>query len=187
MARAAADRQDLLTLEEFERLPEDDRCNDELVRGRLVREPPPTSQHGHFQLRVGRLLAEFVERHGLGLTFVETGYILSDDPATVRAPDVSFVARDRAADYPSDRLGRTPPDLAVEIVSPSSRAAELQERVLDYFDAGIRLVWVIDPSSRTVTVYRTHSDIRLLRGDDELDGGDVLPGFRLPLGELFRE
>jgi Uma2 family endonuclease len=96
-------------------------------------------------------------------------------------------ARERAAGYPSDRLGRTPPDLAVEIVSPSNRAAELQERVLDYFDAGIRLVWVIDPSSSTVTVYRAHADIRLLRGDDELDGGDVLPGFRLPLGELFRK
>jgi Uma2 family endonuclease len=185
MARAAGDGDHLLTLKQYEQLPEDDRYQEELVRGRLVREPKPATLHSLVQLRVGRLVDEFVERHGLGLTFVEAGFILSDDPPTVRAPDVSFVARDRAYGYPSDRLGRTPPDLAVEIVSPSNRASALQEKVLDYFDAHVRLVWVIDPSSRTVTVYRSPSDIRVLRDAEELDGGDVLPGFRLPLAALF--
>lgn len=185
MSRAAGEGHDLLSIEEYERLPTDDAFHDELVRGRIVREPPPASQHGWLQVRIARLLGEFVERNRLGLVLVETGFILADDPPTVRAPDVAFVAREHAAGYPSDRYGRTPPDLAVEIVSPTDRASALQEKVFDYLDAGVRLVWVIDSRSHTATVYRSHSDPSLLRVGDALGGEDVLSGLRIPLDELF--
>lgn len=179
------DRIDLLSLTAFERLESDDDCRDELVRGRLVREPPPASRHGWLQFRIASMLGAYTERTGLGLVLVDTGFILADDPPTVRAPDVAFVARERAADYPSDRYGRTPPDLAIEIVSPSDSASALIGKVFDYLDAGVRLVWVIDPASRSVTAYGSRDDVRIVAADDELDGGEVVPGLRIELAKLF--
>ena len=77
------------------------------------------------------------------------------------------------------------PDLAVEIVSPTDRMSDVTRKVLDYVDAGARLVWIIDPVNRTVAVHRSRSDVIMLRDSDTLDGGDVLPGFRLALAELL--
>ncbi|MGH7482128.1 MAG: Uma2 family endonuclease, partial [Longimicrobiales bacterium] len=116
----------------------------------------------------------------------ETGFVLRQDPPTVRAPDAAFVATARIPP-PAGQLGfaALAPDLVVEIVSPSNWASELQARVLDYLEAGTRLVWVIDPASRTATVYRSRTDIEILSDDAALDGADVLPGLRLPLVELF--
>jgi Uma2 family endonuclease len=115
----------------------------------------------------------------------DTGFILSRAPDTVRAPDIAFVAEGRfETGLP---FGYVPfaPDLAVEIVSPSNTASELQAKVLEYLEAGTRLVWVIDPRRETVMVYRSRDDIRILGRDDELDAADVLPGFKLALSELF--
>lgn len=185
MASTARQRSDLLSLYEFEHRSSGDDYREELVRGVLVREPPPASRHGWLQSRISSLLAEHAGRNDLGLVLVETGFILADDPATVRAPDVSFVARDRAAGYPSDRYGRTPPDLAVEIVSPSDRASAILEKVFDYLDAGVRMVWVVDPASRSVSVYRSRSDIRILRVGDVLEGGEVVVGLSIEMARLF--
>lgn len=175
-----------LTLEQFQRLPEDE-WRSELVRGKLVREPPAGMAHGRIAARIASLIVPLARERGLGAVFTaETGFILSDEPPTVRAPDVAFVSRER---LPSDDLpegfGRLAPDLAVEVASPSNTAAELHGKVLDYLEAGTRIVWLIEPGTGTVTVYRSRDDIRLLREEDELDGGDLLPGLLVPVADLF--
>ncbi|MGH7544526.1 MAG: Uma2 family endonuclease [Gemmatimonadota bacterium] len=175
----------LLTIEEFERLPDDEwRC--ELVRGVVVREPPAGFEHGRVAMRVSLLLARFVEEHGLGEVLAsETGFVLFEEPPTVRAPDAAFVAEGRVPSPAPPGFGRLAPDLAVEVVSPSNTIAQIQSKVLDYLDAGSRLVWIVDPTTRSVAVYRSRKEIRLLSGADELDGEDVLPGFRVGLEEVF--
>lgn len=175
-----------LTLEEFERLP-DDETRTELVRGRLVREPPAGMDHGSLAKQLTVLLSSFVDRHALGEVYTaDTGFVLFEDPPTVRAPDVAFVSRDRLPS-PEDSIGfgRLAPDLAIEIISPSNSAVEILEKVEDYLEAGTRLVWVVEPRRRSITVYRSRNEIRLLGEDDALEGYDVLPGFRLRIAEVF--
>jgi Uma2 family endonuclease len=175
-----------VTIEEFERLP-DEPSRMELVRGHVVREPPAGFEHGGIAVRIASCLDAFVRRHELGKVLgAETGFVLFDDPPTVRAPDVAFVARDR---LPADPRGfaRLAPDLAVEIVSPSNTLSEIQDKVFDYLDAGTRLVWVIEPRARTVTVYRSREDIRILTSNQEIDGGQVLPGFQIQVSEFFAD
>jgi Uma2 family endonuclease len=104
----------------------------------------------------------------------------------VRSPDVSFIAAQRLAGHPlSDDFSDLPPDLAVEVLSPSERPRHVLDKVGEYLEAGVRLVWVIDPQKAKAVVYRSLSDVSELTGDDELDGGDVLPGFRCRLSEIL--
>ncbi|CAN5845976.1 Uma2 family endonuclease [soil metagenome] len=175
-----------LTLEEFQRLPEEDLHRVELVRGRLVREPRPGAEHGFLTTRLIVALDAFVRERELGLVVAETGFLLSDDPPTVRGPDVAFIA---AEDLPPEGIPegfwKIAPRLAVEVVSPSNTASGIRAKVLEYLAAGTLSVWVVDPATRSVTTYRSRTEIRLLASEDELDGGEVLPGFRLRLPELF--
>jgi Uma2 family endonuclease len=173
-----------LSIEAFELLP-DDGWRRELVRGHVVREPPAGYRHGRIAIRMGAILHAFVQERGLGeVVGAETGFILRVEPPTVRAPDVAFVASGRLG---SDPVGFAPlaPDLAVEIVSPSNTATEIHAKVIDYLDAGTRLVWVVDPLTRTITSYRSREAIRLVTEDEELDGDPVLPSFRLRVAELL--
>lgn len=186
MSTRAPEGVEELTLEEFERLPEEDSYRVELVRGRLVREPAPGAEHGWLAANLFREIDPFARERGLGRTFFDVGFILSDDPPTVRVPDLAFLVAARLAveGVPSG-FWRRAPDLAVEVVSPSNTVAEIQEKVVEYLDTGARLVWVVDPKSRSVTAYRSRSDIRLLRMGEALDGADVLPDFHMPLSDLF--
>lgn len=175
-----------LTIEEFQRLP-DKEGRMELVRGRVVREPPPGAEHGHVGLTLVASLLQHVREHDLGLVAsLETGFVVEERPPTVRAPDVAFISRDR---LPSGGIPtgywRLAPDLAVEVVSPSDRADAVEVKALDYLRCGVREVWVIHPRSRTVSVYRSPTDVEALTATDHLDGADVVPGFRLPVAELF--
>lgn len=178
----------LLSLEEFEDLPEEDAHRPELVRGRLIREPRPGARHGLLMARLGARLQRHVEQTHLGVVCLDFGVVLPTEPPTVRGPDIGFIAGDRLPPegVPSGFLPMAP-DLAAEIVSPSNTASEIQEKVLEYLDAGTRLVWVIDPQARVVNTYRSRREVRVLGPQDELEGGDVLPGFRLPLEDLFAE
>lgn len=179
----AADR--LLTAAEFAELPEEDAYRVELVRGRLVRAPRPRPLYARLLTLMVRALDEFVETGGLGVVLTDPGVLLARDPDTVRGPDVAFYSHDRVPDtgYATGFWG--PPDLAVEITSPSNRASDIQEKVTDYLDAGVRLVWVLDPPTRTATSYTADGSARILRSGDALEGDDVLPGFRLPLEAFF--
>jgi Uma2 family endonuclease len=176
----------LLTLEEFERLPEDNEGRLELSRGRLVREPLPDAEHGLLTGElIGRLYA-FVRERRLGIVVTRGGFILSGDPPTVREPDLAFIS---AARLPKDGLSggywRQAPDLAVEVVSCWNTYSEIQAKVLDYLDTDCRMLWVVEPETRSLTVYRSRDDIRILTMSETLSGSDVVRGFRLPLAELF--
>jgi Uma2 family endonuclease len=173
-----------LTAVEFGKLPDEEGYTHELVRGRVVREPLPRPEHGVLDVRLAARLHAFVDGKGIGVVLANAGFVIAEDPDTVRGPDLAFVAAARVPAY-SGEYWRLGPDLVAEILSPSNSASATQARVLEFLAAGTRAVWVIDPRQRAVTVYRSARDIRILTGTDELDGGDVLPGFRLPLPELF--
>lgn len=176
-----------LTIEEFERLPDLDASRLELVRGRLVREPPAGFEHSHSGFDLGAKLWLYVRERGLGMVAgADGGFILAEDPPTVRAPDVSFVVRARIpASGPPRGYFPGAPDFAIEIVSPSNTSREIDEKVTDYLEAGARLVWVVWPGSRTVVVHRRGREPRTYMVGDELDGEDVVPGFRIAVGEIF--
>ena len=175
----------LLTVEDLPYLPPDeDRW--ELVEGELVREPPPGGEHGGVVLDIGARLLAFVREHRLGRVFADTGYVLASDPDTVRGPDASFVSAERLAD--ATRRGPYligAPDLAVEVVSPGNTRQEIARKVDEYLSAGARAVWVIDPLRRTVTSHLPDREAVTLGLAETLDGGECLPGFRLPVSEIF--
>ena len=175
-----------LTLEEFELLPEEDAYRVELVRGRIVREPRPGGEHGWMTGQLVERIGSYARERRLGIVVTETGFLLSVEPPTVRGPDAAFIA---AGKIPAEGIPRgfwtLVPDLVVEVVSPSNTAAEIREKVLEYLACGSSIVWVVDPATRSVSAYRSRRDIALLTMEDDLEGGDVLPGFRLPIAELF--
>ncbi len=166
--------------------PEEGLC--ELVAGEIVREPAPGEEHGRVAADVLFAVASFVREHRLGRVYAaETGFVLARDPDTVRAPDAAFVATERLA----STVRRGPyfegaPDLAVEVLSPGNRPGAMDSKVRDYLAGGARAVWVVDPARWSVAVHRPDQDSEVLSAGDILDGGAVLPGFRLPVRELFQ-
>ena len=167
-------------------LPDDDRRR-EIVAGLVVSEPPASFRHGDISAEVFARLSEYVRTRDLGrVVSTETGFLLARDPDTVRAPDVAFVSRskiERAGAFRGYFPG--PPDLAVEVLSPSERPADVHAKIGDYLAAGSRLVWVIDPSNRQVRVHRSLLQPTILDESAELEGDDVLPGFSVRVGRLF--
>jgi len=165
----------------------DDQHKYELVRGELKTMTPTGGQHGQTSVQIGAILHSFVKQHKLGSVFAaETGYVLQHSPDTVRAPDASFVSRER---IPPGGVPETylpvAPDLAVEVVSPGDSAHDLHEKVSEYLTAGTRLVWVVFPRNKTVVVHRSLKDVRVFTADETLDGADVLPGFACRVSEFF--
>ena len=157
------------------------RC--ELVDGEIRAMSPAGGRHGNICIRIAVLLGTHVRDRALGVVFdSSTGFRLPN--GNVRAPDVAFVASERMETIP---VGFVPlaPDLAIEVQSPGDNQRELLDKVGEYLQAGTRLVWVVDPEARTVTVYRSATDVRCLQHDEELDGGDVLPAFRCRPADLF--
>lgn len=186
MASTARVEHGRMTAAEFAELPEEEGYRLELSRGVVVREPAPGPRHSRVTFRVVELLRRFGEERGLGLLFFDAAFSLSEDPPTVRVPDAAFVHADRIpGEGITDRVWELAPDLAVEVVSPSNRATEMQRKALDYLDAGARLVWVVDPGAETVTVYASRSEIRILTAGDELDGAEVLPDLEATVESLF--
>ena len=148
---------------------------------------PAGSRHGLVAMRFAARLDAHVRARSLGVVFAaETGFVLRRDPDTVRAPDTAFVALDRAP-LAASTEGYFPgaPDLAVEVVSPSDSFQEVQEKVLEWLAAGTRAVVVVDPKRRLTSLYRSREDIRVLTDSETLDLDVAVPGFRLPLLDLF--
>jgi Uma2 family endonuclease len=183
MDRTSVDR--LLTANEYVRLAEDGQRH-ELQGGVLVAEPQAFPRHAQIQARLAHSLFDFVSSRRLGVVLTEGGFLLSQNPDTIRAPDVSFVRADRFdPDEAARRFFPGAPDLAIEILSPSNRPAEIHAKVADFLAAGSRLVWVIDPDRRVASVYRTLLSPRRVGAGGTLDGEDVLPGFSLALEGLL--
>jgi Uma2 family endonuclease len=176
-----------MTAEELLRLPTGMGERYELASGELKIMSPAGSRHGRIELRIGSLLEQAARRDSLGATFgAETGFVLSRNPDTVRAPDVAFVAAARlpAGELP-DGYFPGPPDLAVEVISPNEPAVDVQRKVSEYFDASARLVWIVYPDLRQVVVFRSARESVTLIADNTLDGADLLPGFACRVSELF--
>src|SRR3989442_13876076 len=142
----------ILTLEQFQQLPDDD-MQHELDEGELIVMPPPKPGHGRGQAKIAHLLRDFVKRHSLGEVFTETGYLLRTGPWTVRAPDVSFLCSARASQVQPDEYIHGAPDLAIEIVSASDTAAQMMRKVNQYLRFGGHTVWVIYPELQQVHVF----------------------------------
>jgi Uma2 family endonuclease len=165
----------------------DDGFRYELVKGELRRMSPSGSEHGAVIVNITGLLWQHVKSNNLGVCFgAETGFRIASDPDTVRAPDVAFIRRERIPESGiTKKFWPGAPDLAVEVLSPGDTRAEVGEKVEDWLQAGARGVWVINPRRRTVSVYRTMTDVTHLSEGDELDGGEVVPGFRCKVSEIF--
>ncbi len=174
----------LLTAEEYALLP-DTGERTELVAGVVVPVMRPYAAHGSVVSRLLTILGEHVYPNALGELFTESGFVVRRGPDTVRGPDVAFVAAERLPPDGLDGFLEPAPDLAVEVLSSSNRPREVRKKLAEYLQAGARLVWVVDPRTRTVTVHQSDGAPRVLREDDELDGGSVLPGFRCPVASLF--
>jgi Uma2 family endonuclease len=159
----------------------------ELVRGELRVTPPPGGPHGTAATNLVVILANHVRMHGLGRAFADgIGYELVRLPRTVRVPDGSFA---RAERLPPEGIGpgllKFAPDLAIEVLSPSESASELEEKLDDYLFSGTQLIWVADPVRRTVMIVSADAPVRWLREGETLDGGTVVPGFTCPVSDIF--
>lgn len=176
----------ITTAEELLKLPNDKRR--ELVRGELREMTPAGARHGGVAARLTSRLDRHVEANRLGIVLAaETGFRTSRDPDTVRAPDVSFVARERIPpEGPPEGYWDLAPDLAAEVVTPNDTAAEVQSKVQMWLEAGVRLVWVVYPDTRSIVVHKSPKEAVTLTPPDTLTGGDVAPGFECLVAEVFR-
>jgi Uma2 family endonuclease len=158
----------------------------ELVRGELVTMSPAGFDHGWIAYNVATALGDHVTQRRLGrVVAAETGFWIEEDPDTVLAPDVAFVRAERIPPGGQRGFFRGPPDLAVEVLSPSDRASEVNEKVQQWLAAGTVVVWVVDPPARSVTVYRSRREAVILGMGDVLTCEDLLPGFQTPVADLF--
>ena len=159
----------------------------ELVQGLIVEMAPSSPRNSVIAMRIGRFIGNYVEEHDLGYVMgPDGGYTLSPD--NVRIPDISFVSKARAPTLPERFIGG--PDLAVEVLSPSETSRSVIDKVRLFLSAGTRIVWVIYPDERVVDVYRPAGEgmhVQEFDAESTLDGGEVLPGFTLPVQKIFPE
>jgi len=176
----------LVTAEELLQLPSGE-FRYELIAGELKQMAPAGYDHGRIGMRIAGPLNQYVEANGLGeVSSIEAGFKISQDPDTVRVPDVAFVRTERVPQQgtnPGFFLGA--PDIAIEVVSPGDTLYEVESKTEVWLDAGAVEVWIVNPKQRTVTIRRA-SSVVVLRVGDDLDGGDLIPGFRLAIAAISR-
>ena len=168
-----------MTLEDF---LENDVPGYEYAKGELIPMAPTSIEHGEISINVIRYLDRHVYEKGLGKLYTaDTTFQVGE---RLMKPDVAFIATARLG---ADRKKGSPipPDLAIEVISPSDVHSRIVQKAFDYLAAGTRLVWVLDPIAKAVTVYRSKSDIELLTHEATLTGEDVVPGFTCPVENLF--
>jgi Uma2 family endonuclease len=175
-----------MTADELLSLPKDG-LRYELVRGELITMSPAGSEHGAVIMNLAVPLGHYIKANKLGITFgAETGFKLASNPDTVRAPDISFVRSER---IPETGIPKSywpgAPDLAVEVLSPGDTIAEIEEKIAEWLDAGASAVWIVSPKLRTITLYRSSTDVETLTEKDELGGQEVVPGFSCKVAEIF--
>ena len=154
----------------------------EYVKGEFIPTAMPTMEHGKLSFNIVILLGTYVRQHQLGDIYIaETTFEIGGNG---RKPDAAFVSKARIPEN-LRQASPIPPDLAIEVVSPSDKVYDVQEKALEYLDAGAKMVWVVEPVSKTVTVYRSWNDINILTANDTLTGEDVVEGFSCSVAEIF--
>jgi len=159
----------------------------ELVGGELKETMPTSVLHGIIAGRIAIILGFFVLQNKLGeVLTAKTGFRLFVDKKTVRVPDVSFLSNEKLAEIKNvNKFYDGTPDLAIEVISPSETYNDVQGKLEDYLSAGVKMVWIIRPENKIVTTYRTLSDFKILRENEELNGEDLLPNFKCNLTDIF--
>jgi Uma2 family endonuclease len=179
----------LMTAEEFfewVHRPENRGRHFELERGKVVEMPSPGERHGATCSNVNFELVKYVRERRKGYVCGnDTGVIWEHDPDTVRGPDVIYYDVQRRFDELNPKYSEDPPTLAVEVLSPTDRPTQTTQRVTRFLRGGVKVVWVLDPEDRTVTVYLADRAPEVLESGQELSGGAALPGFRCRVGDLF--
>jgi Uma2 family endonuclease len=173
-----------LTLEEFARLP-DDGVRHEISEGELITVPAPKSLHSRIASKVFNRIQAVLKESGFGEVFLEAGYLLSRGPLTVRQPDVSALSKERIEATAPDDYFEGAPEMAVEIVSPSHSAQDLEIKVEQYLQSGARQVWVLYPKTKRLHLFRPNSQVTVLDETQTLDAGELLPGFSVKVADLF--
>ena len=158
----------------------------ELVRGVLIVREPPSTAHGKTAAELLYQVMHHVKAQDLGAVFAQdTGFKIGHDPDTVRAPDVAFVTRARLHQVAERGYADVAPDWVAEILSHGDRPGELLDKIGQWLDAGVRLVWVIDPLHQHASIYRADGTMSIAGPADDLNGEDVIPGFRCPLRAIL--
>ena len=168
-----------MTLEEF---LESDLEGYEYIKGELIPMPSTSVEHGYISANAAEYLGSHIRENQLGCISVSgTGFKVGE---RVLIPDIAIISTDR---LPADqsKTSPVPPDLAVEVVSPSDTLRRVEDKVFAYLEAGTQLVWVISPGAKTVTVYRSETDITVLTRNDTLSGEEVVKGFSCQVAKLF--
>jgi Uma2 family endonuclease len=173
-----------LTLEDFTRLPADG-ARHEINAGELITLPPAKSLHSRIARSIFLAIQAVLDKHGLYEAFAEAGYILAHHPLTIRQPDVSMLSKERIRSTAGDNYFEGAPDLAVEIVSPSDSAEDLEIKVNQYLQCGAKQVWIAYPKTRKVHVFSGGKAGAILDENETLEGADLLPGFSTKVADLF--
>jgi Uma2 family endonuclease len=174
-----------MTAEELLALPED-QGRGELVDGEFHAMNPSNYLHSRVTSRINFQIEQHASQNKLGATFVgDPGYILSRNPDTVLAPDVSFTSAARLPAQSAETFSEIMPDLVVEVISPSNSRKDVDDKTTRWLAAGVVVVWNVRPQYRTVSVHMAGGSIQNLNENDQLDGGDVLPGFTCRVSEFF--
>lgn len=190
MATAVAPSTRLLTADEFAEFvhrPENDGRFFELERGEIIEMPPPVEVHGAVCANVGWIAGNYVRSRKRGHVCTnDTGVIIETDPDTVRGIDVTLYDDNRPFNALDQRYSQRIPTLTVEVLSPDARPGKTMRRVAEFLRREFPLIWIVDPESRDVTVYRPGKEPYVRSGDEELTGDDVLPDLKLRVSDLFR-
>ena len=158
----------------------------EIIEGKLVFISPIGRPHALIGSRLDRIIGGYVHEHQLGEVYVgEIGIWIRRNPDTARAADLAFIAAARLAQLKPEGYLNLAPDLVVEIMSPDDRWSEVRKKLRDYFSIGVKLVWVIEADTRTVTAYRSMTDVREYTSDQFLKAEDILPGLSLLVQQIF--
>ncbi len=180
------DTAETYTLKEYMALPDNGKQY-ELVKGKLVEMQGPSAGHGTIIATLCAYLNMFVFGKQLGMVSSNAAFVFDriKDPNSARRPDVAFVSKSRLVGVDYNDAFPFPPDLAVEVVSRTDVWFEVSNKTVEYKEAGVPLVWVIFPPEQQVFVYSAGQKVKMLLADDELDGSDVIPGFKLKVSALF--
>ncbi len=174
----------LYTAQDLADMPDDGKIY-ELHNGVLIEVAGSKIRQSQLAVLLSYFLLNYIKQQGLGGAVTGADGAAALNEYNTRIPDVSYISPARAKTQDMDGYIQGAPDLAIEVVSPSNSDLQMQQRAGEYLSAGAQLVWIVNPATRTVDVYRPHGLRTVLAGNDTLDGGDVLPGLSLSLKEVF--